>query len=121
MRYRLLYDHSDFLGETRAFDGIQLFLPYKLQQQVKRPSGETLLRARGMERGWARSEAPKRLVFFAKSLTTFFFLSANNPTVDAAHRWGSDYPDNPVSEIFRTRSMRSTLQYHIPKVSTSCR
>ena len=34
MRYRLLYDHSDFLGETRAFDGIQLFLPYQLPQQV---------------------------------------------------------------------------------------
>jgi hypothetical protein len=34
MRYRLLYDHSDFLGETRAFDGVQLFLPYQLQQQV---------------------------------------------------------------------------------------
>ena len=35
MRYRLLYDHSDFLGETRAFDGIQLFLPYQLPQQVR--------------------------------------------------------------------------------------
>ena len=34
MRYRLLYDHSDFLGETRAFDGVQLFLPYRLEQQV---------------------------------------------------------------------------------------
>ena len=35
MRYRLLYDHSDYLGETRAFDGIQLYLPYKLEQQVR--------------------------------------------------------------------------------------
>ena len=35
MRYKLLYNHTEILGETRVFDGIQLFLPWKLPQQVR--------------------------------------------------------------------------------------
>ena len=34
MRYRLLYEHSDVIGETKVFDGAILFLPIQLPSSV---------------------------------------------------------------------------------------
>nr|AWH61378.1 putative piwi-1 [Actinia equina] len=33
MRYKLLHQHRDFIGQTKAFDGITLYLPRKLEQE----------------------------------------------------------------------------------------
>lgn len=34
MRIALLFHHSELLGETRAFDGMMLYLPKRLPQEV---------------------------------------------------------------------------------------
>ena len=34
LRFHLVNDHRELLGETRAFDGMQLFLLRKLEQKV---------------------------------------------------------------------------------------
>ena len=34
MRIALLYSNEELIGKTRAFDGMVLFLPFKLQDQV---------------------------------------------------------------------------------------
>lgn len=35
MRFRLLNEHMDVIGNVKAFDGAILFLPVKLPQQVR--------------------------------------------------------------------------------------
>jgi hypothetical protein len=85
MRYRLLYDHSDYLGETRAFDGIQLYLPYKLQQQVrvttKVPEEERL-------------NTPVNETF-----THFLLSAAHSLSINSTHRWSRDYSHCATCEI----------------------
>lgn len=34
MRIAMLHDHDELLGRTRAFDGMTLYMPRKLQNQV---------------------------------------------------------------------------------------